>query len=415
MDSLSQRVRGISVRKRWSWSARGSFVFMLLMLLLTAAVPIAISEPIAAQSNQPTAKSQSACAANIVSAADNLLAAVDSPNAIALAEQSPQFRTDLAGHDYQFFTIGAVASFDSATCGDVALTKLSVDFTVTGLYLTSEGMTVPQGITVFENPASTAVLDVTMDNSTVQGLSYFSGYESQYVVSGSAKALLDTEQYYYQPSIGHNSYCGYYSQYNTALQCAFSMWSGISANYGGGGFLVQSGTDNFEQCYNIKGHVGCNNPVYTTWWEWLPGHPPITYGGTLSTGDQVTPNEENMAFSGGPLNTYQANVIDWTANWVGLSGNLNVGQNAYWAQSEFEIPSIGSAALPTFSPITLDYVDLCWASNACADFGGSNTPTTTDSMINYCPSLGTNVQNILLSSFNIVGDYTQTYNTNCGT
>jgi hypothetical protein len=379
-----------------------------------AAILVAVGGPIAAQTSQAPAPSQAACATEITSAANALLAGINSARALELAEQAPQFEADVAGHGYQFLTVGAVASFNAATCSDVTLSKLSVDFTIAGLYITTRNTTVPQGITVFENPTSTSVLSVTMDNSSVQGLNYFSGYEAQYVVSGTAYPLLETQQYYYQPSIGANSCCYTYPcWYNSALQCGMSMWSGISGAYGGGGFLIQSGTDNLMQC-NSAGT--CGSPVYSAWWEWVPQGPPYTYGGTLLPGDWITPMEENMYYSGGSLNTYQANVIDWTQSWTGLSGNLNVGKSAYWSQSEIEIPSTGTVALPTFNSITFTNVGLCWGTSSCAWWGSTgNIPITTDSMINYCPSSGSNVYNILLSSVNSVGDYTQTYNTNCGT
>jgi len=134
---------------------------------------------------------------------------------------------------------------------------------------------------------------------------------------------------------------------------------------------------------------------------------------TVSASDYVTPQEENNYYGGGSLNVYQANVIDWTANWVCLSGNLNVGLSAYWAQSELEIPMMGNSALAVFSSLPLYSVNLCTTSTNCYYWGStSNIPITTDQMTNTCPPT---INNIGLSTIGSTGDYTQSYYTNCGT
>ena len=396
------------------------FALALGMILISASIPVSVAGQTATQSNSSTQGTQGLCAKEVVSGVNALLANINSAKAQELAEQSAQFQTEVAGHGYKFVTVAAVASFNSETCKATTLEKLSVDFTLNDEYVTSGTTTVPAGVTVFENPALTGVLNVTLDLS-VQGLEFFSGYEATYQVSGVLQPLLETQQYYYEPSFNYNSNCYTYYQYNTAYQCEVSTWSGISGSYGGGGFLVQSGTNVLFQC-NAGGT--CSSGVYGAWWDWVPSGPAYSFGGSVAVSDYITPLEENMYYVGGTLNQYEAAVIDWTQNWAASTSPLSVGQTAYWSQSEFEIPGPNSggsapAALPTFGTATMYYATLCWGTtNSCAYWGNVANiviRSPADTMVNYCPATGSNVQNILLSSVSSFGTYTQTYNTNCGT
>lgn len=389
---------------------RCSFVLLL-------AFPIAVSGvgQTAAFVSGSTVASQALCTKMVTSGTNTLLAKVNSTKAQELAEQSSGFQASLAGHGYQFVTVGAVASIDSSTCSVVALGQLSVDYTVSGVYITTGNLTVPEGITVFENPASTSVQGVTVDNMPAQGLNYYSGQEAQYKISGYAQPLYETQQYYYQQALGTNAACYTYYMYNTNYQCFVSMWSGLSGNYGGGGFLVQSGTDVNYQCNS--GGTCPATPVYSSWWEWLPGYSPYPCGSSsypVYKNDDIAPMEENMYYSGGSSAQYEANVIDWTQSWTCTSGTWSQTGTAYWVESEFEIPSGGSAALPTFNSVTMAGYDLCWGTTSCTSVGSTGTSLTADVMNNFCPSSGTSIQNIGLSTPS-GGSYNQLYSSNCGT
>jgi hypothetical protein len=394
----------------WSWTG---FFLIVATLLLTAVVPFTATAQATLTSSGAGATSQAACANEVTTGANVLLARVNSTEAQLLAERSPQFQASLEGHGYQFVSLGALASINANTCSAVALSKVSVNFNIDGLYITSGETTAPVSVTVFVDPLLTSVMSVYVSNSTVEGLDYFSGYEAQYYSSPNYLPLLYTQEYYYQPSITYNTYCYTYSTYNTALQCSFSLWSGLSNGYGGANFLVQSGTRVLIQC---SSGGTCGSPQYQDWWQWLQGGSLKgsggPYGGVVYPGDQITPQEMSNAYNGGSSTVYQANVIDWTHNWVGLSGNLNVGLTAYWAQSELEIPSQGSSALGVFSSLPLYNVLLCYSSSTCWFWGAtSNIQITTDPMYNTCPPY---VQNIGLSTVGSTG-YTESYYTNCGT
>jgi hypothetical protein len=124
--------------------------------------------------------------------------------------------------------------------------------------------------------------------------------------------------------------------------------------------------------------------------------------------------EENMYYSGGSAQQCEANVIDWTQGWTCTSGTWDQSSTAYWAQSEFEIPMGGSAALATFNTFSFSGVDSCWSTTGCTSWGSANTALTEDPLNNYCPSQGATIQNIGLSTPS-GGDYNQLYSSNCGT
>jgi hypothetical protein len=293
--------------------------------------------------------------------------------------------------------------------------QLSVGFNLKGVPITASGVTVPEGMQVFENPQMTAVLNVTIDTA-IQGITYWSGYEAHYVVSGSTHQLYWNEFTYDAPSVSWNSACYHASPY----QCEMSIWAGLSNSGGGGGFLVQSGVDVKIPCTS---QTSCSSTVYTAWWEWVPHNAAQSCGASypVHSGDQITPLEMSGSFTGGNgvATDYQAYVQDPSAStpWVCGSGWQVVGSAAYYAQSIIETPSNGCCPIP-ISWGTMNLIDneLCYGttSSSCAWYSNSDVVTSYDTMYNYCTADQSDVYNIDVgATIGATGGYTQAYGTNC--
>jgi hypothetical protein len=353
------------------------------------------------------------CSNEITYQANAALATVNSAKAIQLAEGSPQFTAALAGYGYEFDAIGGVATYTRGTCGDnMVLGQLNVDFNLKGAMINAGGITVPVGVTVYENPQMTTVTNVTIDK-TVQAITYFSGYEAQYVVSGKAQQLYEDEMFFYVPIVSWNSNCYHASPY----QCEMSVWPGLSNGYGGSGFLLQSGVDIKIPCTS---QTSCGPIVYTSWYEWVPHNAATPCGSSYPVyyNDLITPLEWNGAVKGGDgnVNHYEAVVEDNTRGWVCVSGWYNIASTAYWTQSIIETPSNGCCPIPTsWGTLSVQGNDLCYAKTpTCVYWSNSNVQTTLNTMYNYCTSSGHNIYNINVgTTINFGGTYTQQYNNNC--
>lgn len=269
----------------------------------------------------------------------------------------------------------------------------------------------PEGITVYENPRATSVSNLMIDR-TIQGITYFSGYEANYNYAGHNWALFTNELTVDIPTVSWNSNCYHASPY----KCEMSMWAGLSNSYGGGGFLLQSGVDISVPCTSS---TLCGSTVYTSWYEWVPYNAATPCGSSypVYAFDQVTPFEENGGFSGGNGNSndYQAFVEDPTQSWVCGSGWYDIASTAYYAQSIIETPSNGCCPIPT-SWGTWDIYQniLCPGTTSSTCVSWYYAHTNADVMNNYCTALGYYVDNIIVGgSFNTLGTYTQQYNNNC--
>lgn len=349
-----------------------------------------------------------------------MLAGVNSTEAEEVAEQSPQFHSSIAGQSYQFRTVSADFSLNAATCSVAKIGELSVDFSLPGVTIKNGNYTVPEGVQVWENPTMSQVLGTNVSD-TIAGISTWSGYEVYYPVSGVKQALLDSQVYYYQPSISSNSLCTY-----TPYTCSLLIWSGLSNGAGGSGGLLQSGT-----AANIDCPSGtCGSATYVAFWEFLlpgptqpyPYYPCSTSSYKVSTGDEITPVEENgLYWSGGTGSQWESYIIDWTANggsgWSCASGVLTYASTAYYSQTMLEDPTVGSTAntLAVFYNVGAIDSEICISTSSCY-FDGTpygNGDYNPYPMVNNCSNVPTT--DITLGTMNSVGDFTSTYVTNCGT
>lgn len=392
-------------------------ISLVAVLLFLTPFPAIAGAQIAASTGSAAQSANSVCAPEIGSQFDTLLANVNSAKAIELAESSPAFLASVGGLDYEFDTVSAVATYTHGTCGDnMELGQLSVDFNLQGTSVTASSTTVPKGVQVFENPQMTTVLNVTMD-STIQGITYWSGYEAHYMVSGSTYQEYSNLVVYDVPSVSWNGNCYYASPY----ECEMSIWAGLSNSGGGGGFLLQSGVDVKVPCTSS---TSCSSTVYTPWWEWVPHNAAQSCGSSypVSSGDQITSYEANgaMAIVGnGNSNDYQAFVEDPSASpsWVCGSGWQDIASPAYYGQSIIETPSNGCCPVPvSWGTLDMQNNDICpsTSGSGCVWWSNSNIVTSYDTMDNYCTALGYYIYNINVGlTINGVGTYTQAYNNNC--
>lgn len=353
------------------------------------------------------------CANEITSQFNSVLASVDSAKAIQLAELSPQFLASVAGHYFQFVSLGGVATYTPGTCGDnMTFGQLNVDFNVNGLTVSGSGVTVPEGVTVYENPSMSSVSNVTIDR-TVQGINYWSGYEAHYVSGGQTLQLFGSNFQFTVPSVSYNSNCYYASPW----QCEMSVWAGMSASSGGGGFLIQSGVDMKVPCSST---TSCSSTVYTAWYEWVPHNGATACGSSypVYSTDSVIPYELNDAVNqNGNSNDYQAYVEDLSQSWVCGSGWYDIGSAAYYAQSIIETPANGCCPIPTsWGTLTIDNAEMLisgYPTNNIAYYTNSYVTVSKDTMYNYCTTLSSYIYNINVGALSGNGQYNQVYNNNC--
>ena len=317
----------------------------------------------------------------------------------------------MAGHGYQYDSLSGVATYAPGTCGDnMTLAQLNVGFNINGVEINGSGVSVPEGVTVYENTSSMTVTDVIVD-STVQGITYWSGYEAHYVSGGSTQKLYASNFNFDVPIVSHNANCYHASPY----QCEMSVWAGLSNSGGGGGFLIQSGVDIKVPCTST---TSCSSTVYTAWWEWVPHNAAQSCGSAYPVYnlDEVVPIEKNGLFSGGNgvSGDYQAYVQDVSQNWICGSTWQNIGSTAYYAQSIIETPSNGCCPIPTsWGTLTLYGNALATTTSTWTWFSASGVVTSYDTMYNYCTALGTHIYNINVGTTITSGNYNQSYNNNC--
>ncbi len=308
-------------------------------------------------------------------------------------------------------------SLHSQSCSVDALGELAVLFSVPGIVTKVGSYNVPETVQVWENPAMSRVLGINVTTTVYAPCCQWSGYGVQYISGGSAQAVYDTDSYFYQPSVSSNSQCYASSPYT----CDLGIWTGMSQNAGGGGFLVQSGTAGTITCTSGG---SCGSATYDAWWDWL-----YSGGSTLgtcstssypvSTGDYMLALEEWGPYWGGSSSQYEAFVNDYTANngagWGCASGVLSQSGTAYWSQTIAEIPTLsgGTAALPTFSSVTAIYPAICDSTTSCQFY---YTPFHNGNDNTYVMDNCGSPYNLALSTPNsITGDFTWTYQNSCGT
>jgi len=287
--------------------------------------------------------------------------------------------------------------------------------------MSSGGVTVPEGITVFENPEMTNVTSVVVDRA-LQSITYFSGYEAC-----DASTCTNQQEYYSQinynvPSVSWNSNCYHASPY----QCEMSIWDGLSYGQGGSGFLMQSGVDIKVPCTST---TSCSSTVYTSWWECLSGTScnlaaqPCGSSYPVSSSDSIEAFEENGAYSGGNGNgnDYEAFVQDTVQHWLCGSGWQDMASTtypaAYWAQAIIETPSNGCCPIPT-SWGTLNVTPIMCPGTSSSSCIFYTTPVSNgwdsyDTMYNYCTALSSSIYNINVGTTFTNGVFTEQYNNNC--
>jgi len=362
------------------------------------------------------------CSQQLVSQFNSILSAVNSTVAVDLAVKSAQFQDSVAGHGYAFTMLYSTDTYNSATCSDVALGELAVSFAVEGVTVSSGRVTVPESITVFENPAITNVTSVTVDRD-VHGFTYFSGWESYDQVSGVTQQEYYSETSFNMPSsVSWNANCYHASPW----QCEMSPWDGLSYGAAGSGFLMQSGTDIKIPCTS---QTSCNStPTLSAWWECLSGTScnlaaqPCGNSYPVSLSDHINAFEENGGYSGGNGNgnDYEAFVQDTTASphWLCGSGWQDMASSSYpyteWAQSIIEMPSSGCCPVPT-SWGTLTFTALmCPGSSSSSCIFYPSSYDSINQMDNYCTATGVYYFNINVGSYSSSnGQFTEQYNNNC--
>lgn len=407
---------------------RVAAISLLGVLVLTAS-PAVARQVQGSVENATATQTVGTCSQQLVSQFNSILSAVNSTAAIDLAVQSAQFQEAIAGHGYAFSTLYSTDSYDSATCGDVALGVLAVSFAVEGVTVSSGGVTVPEGITVFENPEMTNVTSVMVDRD-IHGFTYYSGWESY-------DSSTTTQEYYSETifnmpsSVSWNGNCYHLSPY----QCEMSPWDGLSYGAAGAGWLMQSGTDIKIPCTST---TSCSSTQLHAWWECVNGsgcnlgaqqcgtNPTGSYPVSLS--DHIEAFEEDGSYSGGNGNgnDYEAFVQDTTASpsWLCGSGWQDMAStsdpHAAWAQSIIEMPNVVPPATTGCCPIPTSWGTLTFTSLLCPGTSGTSCiyyPSSYDSinqMYNYCTVLGYSVYNINVGTYNSNnGDFTEQYNNNC--
>jgi hypothetical protein len=400
--------------------SRLAAITLLGVLVLTAS-PAVSRQVQGSAENVTAAQKVGTCSQQLVSQFNAVLSGVNSTAAITLAVQSAQFRQSLAGHGYTFDTIYSTDTYNPTTCSGVTLEVVAVSFDVDGVTVSSAGVTVPEGITVFENPQMTNVTSVEVDRD-IRGFTYFSGWESY---DGSPASIeYYSETIFNMPSSETwNSNCYHLSPY----QCEMSPWDGLSNGPAGAGFLMQSGTDIKIPCTSGS---SCSSPVLSAWWDCVNGsgcsQGAKGCGVTVYASDHIEAFVENGAYSGGNGNSadYEAFVQDATNYFLCGSGWQDMTSSsypaAYWAQAIIEMPNAVPPATTGCCPIPINWGTLTFTSLLCPGTYSTSCiyyPSNYDSinqMYNYCTATGVNYYNINVGSYNSNnGQFTEQYNNNC--
>lgn len=393
--------------------SRAVFVIpVVLLLTMTTTISAAGSQAIgsSALTQNASPSETAACSAEIAFQLNTSLGLVNDTKAVQLAEQSAQFLTAVGGSGYQFVGVYGIGTYSHGTCGvDMTVGQVIVAFSLKGETVTSGGVTAPVGISVFENPQVTAVTSVSIDR-TIDGIMYWSGYAA----SVGSDQLYSSEITYDAPSVFSNSNCYYESPY----ACVMSPWAGLSTP----GYLVQSGLNINITCSSSS---SCGSEQLEAFWEWLgPSGAGTAYGCSdktypVSIGDQITAYEANGLFTlgNGNSNDYIMSVQDASDSWACDSPWEDVGVATNGSLSIIETPPNGCCPIPIdwdqTGVLDIDSNILCpgTTTSSCDDYSSSGVTTSTDYMYNDCS--GSYIYNIDVGSLS-GGDYTQTYNNNCG-
>lgn len=392
---------------------------LLSLFMMTTTISASSAQAVdSSSSTSASASGTSACSAEIASQFNSLLGLVNDNLAVRVAEESAQFVTAVGGSAYQLVTVYGIGAYSPGTCGaDMTLGQVIVAFTLDSQTVTSGNVTVPVGISVFENPQLSAVSSVTVDRSIFMLANWFSGYEASY----STNNIYSSEMTIDVPSVSSNSNCYHASPY----ACVMSPWSAIdNAN----GYLVQEGLNINITCTSGS---SCGSEKMGAFWEYLapsgggvPAEPCNSNSYPVSLGDQVTSYEANGLFTGGDGNSnyYIMSVQDSTAAWVCQPSWQDVGTaSTNRGLSIIETPANGCCPIPiNWNGASNDVLDmtsniLCptTSTSGCVYFSASGVTRYTDSMYNYCTADQSYVYNIDVGSMQSGGDYTQTYGTNC--
>ncbi len=255
---------------------------------------------------------------------------------VNLAVSSPEYKSASSGYLTKYSNIYYVWSFD-ANC-DSVLDSANVVF----LLQTLDGIT-KASLVVSLNPSLTQVTKATLQNvlwshSSTEQQSTWSGYEFY----NTSTPLVNTAVMLWQvPYVSQSP-----QQSCTNELCVLSAWVGISASAGGGGGLVQTGTDSILNCAS-----GCQH-TYEAWLEDYPNFP---------TDNCFSPNQSDQIYadvyiypdSNGNLIPY-AYIAD---NTIGKNCETSYSaESTYYGQFMVERPCYPSgcpAGLPEFNTLTI--------------------------------------------------------------
>src|SRR5438552_4855990 len=109
MNAINQP--NVTVNPRTKLFSALGLIFLLAVSFTLTALPLPY-----AWAGSPGNSGKSTCVDAVIPQIQTLEHAIDSRQAVALAEQSQEFRTNVAGHNYSFSGISDSSTFNPATC-----------------------------------------------------------------------------------------------------------------------------------------------------------------------------------------------------------------------------------------------------------------------------------------------------------
>lgn len=377
---------------------------------------------------------QPLCDNEAISAASALGSDLNSQSAVATAEVSSLFTQAVGSSKSSFSGLTSSFHFNPNDCSQLTLQNVAVDFTIPNKVIQGCGAPVPEGIQIIEASDLLHVSSVQTDDtvncrpssslpsrsslsssnivssSTYNGPTYWSGYGVWDTSNGQQQLVTYSTLDFYQPYIYPANAC-----YVAPLwECALSIWTGITSG-GQNSVLAQDGTSGTVYC---SYYYGCNDGVYSAWWELFPQNAQQNCPQTMSLSDSMEAVAENGNGLGNPSDTWQFYVLDNTQNWVcQASYTYSTSNLPNTALSVWETPTVNGyiVPLPDFSPTDTTNNIMGIVSQSYYDFNtlynqGMGSPYLMD---NYCN--GQLVDNIILGALDSSNQFGSTYNTSCGT